>query len=58
MVHGLVTKPSISKLQIKAVDAHLERVRQTKQVDTHPTIFMTPSPVYWIDHIKIYHSDN
>ena len=58
MARRLVTKLSISKLQIKVVDAHLERVRQTMKVDIHPTIFTTPSPVYFVDYILIYYSDN
>ena len=46
MAHGLVTKLSISKVQIKAVDAHLEDVRHTKELDTPPTRFTTLSPLY------------
>ena len=57
MAHGLVTKLSISKLQIKVVDAHLERVGPTMKVDIRPTVFTIPSPVYLVDYILIYYSD-
>ena len=58
MARRLVAKLSISKLQIKVVDAHLEHVSQMKKVDIPPTIFTTPSPVYLVDYILIYYSDN